>query len=105
MSPWPAIPQDVIDWFRHLFGCANRRLSETLLNVPSVRETTLDDDFIQAIIPHSAPTRLGSGAIVRIDVHNIGGLRRISRWEVGDVGVLVFVMRRGKIIGRKVAVS
>jgi hypothetical protein len=104
MSPWPDIPEDVIDWFRRLFSQANRRVSETLLNVPSIRETSLDDDLIQSLIPQSAPTRLGSGAVVRLDVHNIGGLRRVSRWEVGDIGILVFVVHRGKIVGRKVAV-
>jgi hypothetical protein len=104
VTSWPDIPEDVIEWFRRLYSQANRRVSETLLNVPSIRETSLDDDLIQSLIPRSAPTRLGSGAVVRLDVHNIGGLRRVSRWEIGDIGILVFVVHRGKIIGRKVAV-
>lgn len=104
MSLWPDIPDDVIDWFRSLFGRANRRVSQTLLNVPSIRETTLDDDLIHSLIQQSAPIRLDSGAVVRLDVHNIGGLRRIARWEIGDIGILVFVIHRGRLVGRKVAV-
>jgi hypothetical protein len=104
MTTWPQIPSDVISWFRRLFSQINRRVSETILNFPSVRETTLDDEFIQAVVPHSAPKRLESGAIVRVDIHNIGGLRRVSRWEIGDIGILVFVIQKANIIARKVAV-
>lgn len=100
---WVSIPDDVIVWFRGAFAEANRTVTETLLNVPNVREPSLDDAFIQALIPRSAPTLLASGAIVRVDIHNIGGLRRVTRWEIADIGFVVFVVRAGKIIARKVA--
>src|SRR5262249_47895282 len=92
-----------IVWFRAAFAKANKAASELLVNVPNVRETSLDDAFIQALIPRSAPTRLSSGATVRMDIHNIGGLRRIWRWEVADIGIVVFVMRATKIVARKLA--
>jgi hypothetical protein len=34
---------------------------------------------------------------------NIGGLRRIQKWEVGDIGIVVFVARANKIVARKIA--
>jgi hypothetical protein len=30
ISTWPAIPTDVVDWFRNVFRAANWRLTETL---------------------------------------------------------------------------
>ena len=104
MSTWPAIPIDVVDWFRSIFRAANWRLTETLLNVPSIRSTTLDYTLIQALLPHSAPTRFKSGAAVRMDVHNIGGLSQVMSWEIGDIAILVFLVRRSTIVRRKVAV-
>jgi hypothetical protein len=81
MSTWPAIPIDVVDWFRNVFRAANWRLTETLLNIPSIRETTLDDTLIRVLLPHSAPTRFKSGAAVRMDVHNAIALPRASGEE------------------------
>jgi hypothetical protein len=112
MNPWPPIPEDVIAWFRSVFAKANRCVCERLVNLPNVRETSLDDGLIEALIPESAPTLLSSGAIVRMDTHNIGGLLRtgwprweppiIRRWETADVAVLVFVYRRETLIAKKI---
>src|SRR5580704_14784289 len=89
---WVNIPDDVIVWFRNAFAEANRAVAETLLNVPNAREPSLDDTFIQALVPLSAPTLMASGAIVKMDIHNIGGLRRVARWEVADIGIVVFII-------------
>lgn len=43
MPWWPSVAADVVTWFHDLFAQANRHLSELLLNVPSLRETSLDD--------------------------------------------------------------
>jgi hypothetical protein len=67
MNPWPQIPSDVVTWFRDVFSEANRRVCERLVNLPNVRETSLDDGLIEALIPEAAPTLLPSGAIVRMD--------------------------------------
>lgn len=99
---WIDIPEDVVAWFRDAFAEANRQVSEIMLNVPSIRETSLDDTLIQALIPKSPPTLMPSGALVRMDIHNIGGLRRVQRWEVADIAVLVFIIREGAVIGRKI---
>jgi hypothetical protein len=78
----------------------------------NVRETSLDDGLIEALIPDSAPTLLPSGAIVRMETHNIGGLRRFGgphwgrpfarRWEVADIAILVFVYRGDSLIAKKI---
>ena len=96
-------------------GCFFRskpRACERLVNLPNVRETSLDDGLIEALIPDTAPTLLPSGAIVRMDTHNIGGLRRLGwphwylpfgrRWETADVAILVFVQRREVLITKKI---
>ncbi len=114
MEPWPQIPADVIAWFCSVFASANQRVCERLLNLPNIRETSLDDGLIEALVPDSAPTLLPSGAIVRMDTHNIGGLRRLGerpwdwgppfrpRWETADIAILVFVYRRDRLIAKKI---
>lgn len=110
MEPWPDIPPDVVKWFRKVFAAANRRICERLANVPNIRETSLDDGFIEALIPDTAPILLPSGAIVRMDAHNIGGLRKLRpwddplarRWEVADIAILVFVYRGPRMVARKI---
>jgi hypothetical protein len=114
MNTWPVIPDDVVAWFRGIFSEANRKVCERLVNLPNVRETSLDDGLIEALIPDSAPTLLSSGAIVRMDTHNIGGLRRLGsphldwdfpqrrRWETADLAILVFVYRRDQLVAKKI---
>lgn len=114
MNPWPQIPADVVTWFRAVFADANKRVCERLINLPNIRETSLDDGLIEALIPDSAPTLLPSGAIVRMDTHNIGGLRRLGgpawdldrpfrgRWETADIAILVFVYRGDKLVAKKI---
>ncbi|MEW6454906.1 MAG: hypothetical protein AB1490_29990 [Pseudomonadota bacterium] len=114
MQPWPRIPDDVIGWFRGVFAEANKRVCERLANLPNVRETSLDDGLIEALIPDSAPTLLPSGAIVRMDTHNIGGLRRLGgprwdldyprhrRWETADIAILVFIYRGDRLVAKKI---
>lgn len=84
------------------------------MNLPNIRETSLDDGFVEALIPESAPTMLASGAIVRMDTHNIGGLRRLGaphwdwdfpqrrRWETADIAILVFVYRGDTLVAKKI---
>jgi hypothetical protein len=51
--------------------------------------------------PRSFP---GSGAAIEIDTHWLGGRRHFEqRWEIADIGVVVALRRRGKLLWRKVA--
>jgi len=114
LEEWPEIPIDVVTWFRSIFANANQQVTERIANLPNVRETSLDDGLIEALIPDTAPTLLESGAIVRMDTHNIGGLRRLGgppwdwdyparrRWETADIAILVFVYRGDALIAKKI---
>jgi hypothetical protein len=112
MEAWPQIPDDVVTWFRGMFAEANRRVCERLVNVPNIRETSLDDGLVESLIPDTAPRLLPSGAIVRVDTHNVGGLRRFGdphwdlpfrrRWETADIAILVFVYRRETLVAKKI---
>jgi hypothetical protein len=102
MSQWPTLPTDVLEWFNKLFAEANRQVSECIANVPNIRESTLDDTLIAALVPRSSPRKLRSGAVVVMNIHNIGGLRRVMRWEAADIAILVFVYRRKSLIGQKI---
>jgi hypothetical protein len=97
-----AIPKDAIEYFRRAFAEANRVATERIVNVPNIRETTLDDALVDALIPFSPPKRLPSGAVVEMDVHNIGGLRRIYHWETADIAILVFIYRGQQMIAQKI---
>jgi hypothetical protein len=114
LALWPKIPEDVVAWFRANFAEANRKVCERLENLPNVREISLDDGLIEALIPDSAPTLLPSGAIVRMDTHNIGGLRRLGvppwdwdhrflrRWETADIAILVFIYQGNTLLAKKI---
>jgi hypothetical protein len=102
MASWPTITSDVIRWFRDVFYEANRAVCERMANLPNIRETSLDDGLIEALVPESAPRQLDSGAIVRMDIHNIGGLRRYRRWETADIALLIFIYRGNDLVAKKV---
>src|SRR6266481_5984551 len=37
-----------------------------------------------------------------MDIHNIGGLRRVYRWETADIAVLVFIYRGQQMVAQKI---
>lgn len=102
MTSWPVIPPDAIAFFRDAFAEANRLATERLVNMPNIRETSLDDAIIDALMPYAPPRQLASGAIVEMDIHNIGGLKRYWRWETADIAVLVFVYQGQHMIAQKI---
>ena len=57
---------------------------------------------MDALIPFSPPKLLKSGAVVEMDIHNIGGLRRLHKWETADIAVLVFIYRGRQMIAQKI---
>jgi len=46
VTPWPVIPKDAIEYFRSAFAEANRVATEHIVNVPNIRETSLDDVLV-----------------------------------------------------------
>ena len=81
---------------------ANRSSSERMQNVPNIRETSLDDELVEAPLPFSAPRLLPSGATVVLDIHNIGGLRQFKEWEVADIAVIVHIYRDLRLLASKI---
>lgn len=102
MKTWPVIPTDVFEHVRAIFAHANIETSNLMMDVPNSRETSLDEKLVQSLTSHGAPTKLISGAILRLDVHSIGGLRRLHAWETADIAMIVLVYDGDKLIARKI---
>ena len=81
----------------------NGRVTGKLDRIPTTHETSLDMSFIQALSQQSAPVRMPSGHLVRIDVHFLGGGRHFDLWEVADIGVMVIYREGDNRVRTKVA--
>jgi hypothetical protein len=98
------IPPEILDWFREVFASANRRLCEKIRNVPAIPEPHLDTTLVEHLSGFAAPRRFPTDWVIQIDTHYIGGLRHFHRrWEIADIGVLIFYQQRGRLVRRKVA--
>jgi hypothetical protein len=99
---WEALPEDVVDWVRTIMRACNDDVTERLVNQPNIREPSLDDAFINKVSQFAAPKALPSGAVVMLEVHNIGGLRQFQRWELADIAFVVHVSMFGKPLDQKI---
>jgi hypothetical protein len=97
------LPPDVIAWFKTVFRECNERLSEKLSNNPNVSEGSLDQTWIDHLSQYASPITLSSSWTVKIETHNLGGMRHWRFWEVADIGILVFFRQGGRIQKSKVA--
>lgn len=93
------LPLDVREWLRHTFAMLNGHVSSKLSRIPTLHETSLDLSFVEFLSGLSAPFRLPSDWVVRLDVHYLGGMRHWGRWEIADIGILV-MLRRGTRVDR-----
>ena len=71
--------------------------------MPNVCETSLDLTVSEQLSNHSAPVRLQSGWMVRLETHYLGGGRHFGSWEIADIGFLVKFRRAGRLVRSKVA--
>lgn len=99
---WEALPDDIVDWVRKIMCECNDEVTERLVNQPNIREPSLDDAFISNVSRFAAPKALPSGAIVMLEVHNIGGLRQFRKWELADIAFVVHVSMFGKPLEQKI---
>lgn len=99
---WPNLPDDVVDWVRAIMQASNNDVTERLVNQPNVREPSLDDALINKVSQFAAPKKLPSGAVVMLEVHNIGGLRQFRRWELADIAFVVHVSMNGQPLDQKI---
>ena len=97
-----SLPIDVVDLLRRVFSEANLRVTRKMSRMPSTHETTLDQSFIEALSHYAAPIRLGSGWLVKIDTHYLGGGRHFGSWEVADVGIIVQFRQGGSLVRSKI---
>lgn len=97
------IPKEVRDHVRGVFADVNRRTSYRLTRSPNTHEGSLDLTFIEATSEHAAPVKLASNWIVRLDTHFLGGRRHYRNWEIADIGVLIQVRKKGKLVATKLA--
>lgn len=104
MHKFPTFPPAVLRYVRSAFATANRRVCEKIARLPNASEPSLDMSLIDALSMYGAPRVVAPGWAVRIDVHFLGGLRYyIRRWEVADIGVLVFAKQNGAVVASKAA--
>lgn len=99
---WPDIPHDVVNYVRTVVRDASQETTEWISNQPNVRETTLDDTLVNAIGKHAAPKHLPSNTVVKIEVHNIGGLRQWESWELADIAFVVHVFSKNCPLVQKI---
>ncbi len=99
----PPFPPKVIAYIRRVFATANRRVSEKIARVPNCSEPSLDLTLIEHLTQFAAPRVVAPGWTVKIDVHFLGGLRHFHRWEIADIGLLVFAKRGAAVVAQKVA--
>jgi hypothetical protein len=104
MSALPVFSPAVYRYIRTVFRAANRRTCEKLARVPNCPEPSLDMTVIEFLSQYAGPRAVAPGWVVRLDVYYLGGLRHFSRWEIGDIGVLVFAKQRGTLVSNKVAI-
>jgi len=97
------LPTHVIHWARAIFRECDIRITEKLANNPNVPEESLDLTWIEHLTRYSTPVALGSSWIAKIQTHYLGGMGHFYRWEIADIGVLVFVKTSGQLRNSKVA--
>ena len=97
------IPPEVYDWVTNIFRNCNINLSEKLSNNPNCHEEHLDIALIEFLSKYASPITIGNHWTVRIDTHFIGGRRHFYKWEVADIGVLVFFKNNGELLRSKTA--
>ena len=96
-------PNDVVDWVTSTFRLCNIRISEKLTNNPNLPEESLDLTWIEHFSQFASPITLNSEWTIKVETHFLGGLRHFQRWEIADIGILLFVRQAGRITRSKVA--
>lgn len=99
-----SLPRDVTDWLRGVFGRCNRRITSKLCNNPNAPEESFDLTWIEQLSEYASPVQINDSWVVRVDAHYLGGLRHFMGWEIADIGLLLFIRRKGSLTTRKVAV-
>lgn len=97
------LPNGVLKWLTSVFSECDRRITQKLHNNPNIPEESLDLTWIEHLSQFSSPVSVTNAWTAKIESHFLGGLRHFYRWEIADVGVLLFVRSGGKLQVSKVA--
>lgn len=97
------VPAEVLTWVRDVFGSCNRAVTAQLSNNPNAAEESFDHAWIAHLNDYATPRRLGNGWTVKIETHFLGGMRHFGRWEIADIGILLFIRDPVRVATRKVA--
>lgn len=103
MHKLPTFPAEVHRYVTGIFRTANRRVCEKIARVPNASEPSLDLTLIEHLSQFGGPRVVAPGWAVRIDIHYLGGLRHFHRWEVADIGLLVFAKQGSAVVAKKTA--
>jgi hypothetical protein len=98
-----SLPVDVVEYARDVFCECNYHVSSALSDPPTTHEPTLDHLLIDYLRAHPASGLLGSKWVVRIDATCMGGGHHYYRWEIAEIGLLVFFKRAGRVERVKLA--
>src|ERR1700730_7834397 len=69
---------------------------------PNIQEEFLDLSIINELSSYSAPVHFDSGWVMELETHCICGLHHYWRWEIADIGIMLFVREAGSAHVRKV---
>lgn len=95
------LPQDVKLSLNHIFTDCNFAVSRQVSIFPNTHEETLDQLLVTHLAQMQGPIKFGSGWVMRLDAHFIGGGRHYRTWEVADIGLMVIFRKKGKIVRSK----
>jgi hypothetical protein len=98
------IPSDVLRLLGRIFGRSNKKVATSLSLVPTLQESSLDQQFVTSLLDIAPITVPESGWIVSMDVHFLGGGHHFGRWEIADIGVIVALRRGHDTVWSKAAI-
>jgi hypothetical protein len=94
---------EVKNWFRGVFRTCNATVAAKLAHIPTLHEAFLDLTMIERLTQVEAPVLLSSGWRVMLETHFLGGFPMFRSWEIADIGFLVMLRQRGRLVRSKVA--
>lgn len=95
------LPEDVKLSLSRIFSDCNFVLARQISIFPNTHEETLDQLLVTHLAQMQGPIKFGSGWVMRLDTHFIGGGRHYRNWEVADIGLMVVFRRKGRVVRSK----
>src|SRR6266566_8321991 len=97
------LPRDLVTWLQRVFQICNVSVSAKLSRIPTMHEAFLDLTLIECLTRVEAPVLFPSGWRITLETHFLGGFPMFRSWEIADIGFLLMLRRRGRLVRSKVA--